>query len=486
MFIGPGDRAGKFTVNISGGTPGNLVKWDSGNGLTDALTSESDVGLGGGLSFLVPAIARVTAAQVKQLRLSYDASFFTDFGTQSAGGLVIAPNVSTFAGGGGIFLSADVAVAGVGGVQITNGQLDMNTHKVVNLTQATATTDAVAGGRSIATSTGLSGGGNLTADRTLTVDQSFSPTWTGTHTFSLKSIHSAGIEVGASGTDGRFDSNRSDSASAIAFQFKPTTAFTTTAADRSILLVEDSAGTDLLNVTPVGAVAVNASADATIIFNVSRNTNMTGANLGLNFNAALNGAGTTVGSTTSSTLTTCCAAANYNISALSTNASNTNSVGAAFIHSFASSTQARTHIYGAVFQATQSAAAGSAAGTITNMGGWRSRSMLNTMGTLTNIMPITNWYGGYVERSLVTGATQPIPTNSYGLYLEEQTFGGTIKNGAFFEVATNADYKAIVMRDQDVSLGSSAAGTMDLRGTFFNILFYEDAEVSYEDDMVVY
>jgi hypothetical protein len=38
--------------------------------------------------------------------------------------------------------------------------------------------------RSISTSTGLSGGGDLSANRTLTVDQTFSPTWSGLHTFS--------------------------------------------------------------------------------------------------------------------------------------------------------------------------------------------------------------------------------------------------------------------------------------------------------------
>lgn len=37
--------------------------------------------------------------------------------------------------------------------------------------------------RQVATGTGLSGGGDLSANRTLTVDQTFSPTWTGSHTF---------------------------------------------------------------------------------------------------------------------------------------------------------------------------------------------------------------------------------------------------------------------------------------------------------------
>ncbi len=41
--------------------------------------------------------------------------------------------------------------------------------KVTNLTQATATTDAVAGGRTITAGSGLSGGGDLTADRTVSM-----------------------------------------------------------------------------------------------------------------------------------------------------------------------------------------------------------------------------------------------------------------------------------------------------------------------------
>lgn len=50
-----------------------------------------------------------------------------------------------------------------------------------------ATTQASAGvlpTRNINTTIGILGGGNLSADRTLSVDQSFSPTWSGNHTFS--------------------------------------------------------------------------------------------------------------------------------------------------------------------------------------------------------------------------------------------------------------------------------------------------------------
>jgi len=43
--------------------------------------------------------------------------------------------------------------------------------------------DVVPTSRTITAGTGLSGGGDLTANRTLSVDQSFAPTWTGKHTF---------------------------------------------------------------------------------------------------------------------------------------------------------------------------------------------------------------------------------------------------------------------------------------------------------------
>lgn len=46
--------------------------------------------------------------------------------------------------------------------------LDANSHKIVNLTQATATTDALAAGRALSCGSGISGCGDFTADRTLT------------------------------------------------------------------------------------------------------------------------------------------------------------------------------------------------------------------------------------------------------------------------------------------------------------------------------
>lgn len=55
-----------------------------------------------------------------------------------------------------------------GSVAMT-GALNMNSQKVTNLTQATATTDAVAGGRAINTTGDIQGGGNLTADRSLSL-----------------------------------------------------------------------------------------------------------------------------------------------------------------------------------------------------------------------------------------------------------------------------------------------------------------------------
>lgn len=58
----------------------------------------------------------------------------------------------------------------LGGTPSLGVNLDANSKKITGLQQATASGDAVHAGRSISTSTGLSGGGNLTADRTLSVD----------------------------------------------------------------------------------------------------------------------------------------------------------------------------------------------------------------------------------------------------------------------------------------------------------------------------
>src|SRR6185295_18085931 len=53
-----------------------------------------------------------------------------------------------------------------------------------------------------------------------------------------------------------------------------------------------------------------------------------------------------------------------------------------------------------------------------------------------------------------------------GLYVEEQLFGGTIKNGAFFANATSG-YKAIAIRDQNSWIGSNAANELNLSGASF-------------------
>lgn len=48
--------------------------------------------------------------------------------------------------------------------------------------------------RAVNTSTGLSGGGNLSADRTLTIDQAFAPMWTGLHTYNRSGATAALFE----------------------------------------------------------------------------------------------------------------------------------------------------------------------------------------------------------------------------------------------------------------------------------------------------
>ncbi len=80
-------------------------------------------------------------------------------------------------------LTAPVINGSVTTTGLTMPTFSMGSTKITSLAQATTTTDAVAGGRTITTGTGLSGGGDLTSDRTLSLDQTASPTWTGTHSF---------------------------------------------------------------------------------------------------------------------------------------------------------------------------------------------------------------------------------------------------------------------------------------------------------------
>jgi hypothetical protein len=85
-------------------------------------------------------------------------------------------------GGGAVALGASVTLSlpntGTSGLKTFATGDSITTDAQGRVTASTVVT------RQVLTSTGLLGGGNLTADRTLSVDQSFSPTWTGTHTWS--------------------------------------------------------------------------------------------------------------------------------------------------------------------------------------------------------------------------------------------------------------------------------------------------------------
>jgi hypothetical protein len=100
----------------------------------------------------------------------------------------VGPGSGTYGGGGNVVTSVSLdkqgrvtAVttgAGFGGVTVDSplsGSGTSGSHL--------ACPSCVVTSRSIATSTGLSGGGNLSADRTLSIDQTFAPTWTGTHRY---------------------------------------------------------------------------------------------------------------------------------------------------------------------------------------------------------------------------------------------------------------------------------------------------------------
>jgi hypothetical protein len=88
-----------------------------------------------------------------------------------ASGLISDSASLTYNSGTGALTATSLALAG----------------KITGLTQGTASGEAIHAARSIATSTGLTGGGDLTADRTLSVDQSTAFAWTNNQTWAVGS-----------------------------------------------------------------------------------------------------------------------------------------------------------------------------------------------------------------------------------------------------------------------------------------------------------
>jgi hypothetical protein len=111
------------------------------------------------------------------------------FPTLGIQGLLTAGRIPFAQGAISLKDSADLAWNNTTKTLTVNGLIRSSTNGFQfpdNTTQTTAFIPAsyVPATRLIAAGTGLSGGGDLSADRTLSINQGFSPTWSGSHTFS--------------------------------------------------------------------------------------------------------------------------------------------------------------------------------------------------------------------------------------------------------------------------------------------------------------
>jgi hypothetical protein len=296
-------------------------------------------------------------------------------------------------------------------------------------TKASTATQAIAGA-------GLTGTGTLAADFTfavgagtgisvaadaVAVDQSFSPTWTGSHIFSNETVHNGGVDVG---TSGRLDSNVADSGTNVGFLIKPTTAFTS---GRFIFSLQDSAGNVLMqghynDVVEFGG-SVGAGIDTIMAVSAA-----TAKNAGIFFApTSFTGAGQSIFPSTGVGGTGTIAGAYFN-AIPSTSGTSTKTVGGAFSASVPSGRTVNSDDnWGAWFQPLNVVGTGSgtnSARTFARTGGWR---VLGIASIAKNAGTYTNLYGGYIE-NLVTGtvsASGSSLANTYGLYIEKQDKGVT-------------------------------------------------------------
>jgi hypothetical protein len=294
----------------------------------------------------------------------------------------------------------------------------------------------------------------LRSDGAPPLDVGIVPTWTGIHTFSAQDVHNAGVSLG---TSARLSSAIADAVAAVSMNYQPGTALTS-GGDRFIHAFHDSAGTRYFDIASDGSFFFGTGGlphGANIYMGVGASAVTIDATmaLGIKFGPKW---GATAG-VTLATIGNVAAAGQFSCTDNTTTTASTLVGG--FFSNNAPAARAHTNVIGAIFMAYEGLIGASVAHG--NIYGWLVKGTSTGMSSTA-----TNSYGGYIENTL-TGAT-PLTTNQYGLVIDEQTRGATIKNGIMLNSATAA-YKAICIRDQDAYFHSSAAATMDVTATQFNV-----------------
>ena len=306
---------------------------------------------------------------------------------------------------------------------------------------------------------GMTGGGDLSADRTfnvgaglgitvaadtVAVDQTLVHTWTGIHTFTAQSVHNAGVSLG---TTGILTSAVADGFLAIGMTYKPSLALTADL-NRDLHSFQDS----------TGAVKFVIKADSTFEFG-GRGTSggyitvaatpPTTASFGILFQPFFVGAGAVIQGVSAAI-----AGAQF-IGRTAAGATSTAAIGGNFVSQTNIGSTTYSDSWGGFFQGN---GVGAASSPTTNIGGWKVFGVANRANQGAN----TNWFGGYVANSKSSAmASGQSLVNTYGLYLEEQTRATTINSGLFLANATSG-YKAIAIRDQNAWISSNAANYLDL------------------------
>lgn len=278
-------------------------------------------------------------------------------------------------------------------------------------------------------------------------------TFTGANTFSAESIHNGGIDIG---TSGRFDSNVVDGSGKYNFLFQPTTTLSS-GASNAIVAIKDVSGNITYTSKPDGTHEFGgvATSGGYITVGVAGRTE----SYGILFQPTFAGGGASIFGVGSSVT------GGFFRAQGTTGRTWTTGVGGGFVANHGI-TGTYTEMWAGKFQALQ---AGIATTPTTDVGGLKIYGIVALHNQGTN----TNWYGGWIMNSCATAlASGQAITNTYGLYMEQQTRGGTINNGILMlEAGTNSTYKSIAFRDQNAWINSANASELSLQAAT-NIISY--------------
>lgn len=325
------------------------------------------------------------------------------------------------------------------------------------------------------------------SDSAPALDQSIAPTWTSAHifnaatTFNALTTHWGGIDMVTSGTspNPNFSGSVGDGAGNWEFGFKSNTTWSSNS-DRGFFRVLDVSNNMQFAVAANGQVAVaNQGGFSSAMLQVAAAavTFPTVVSVGCNF---LGKWGATTGASIGG-VANAVAAAQFE-AADNSACTATGYLGGYFAGMNLPANHAHSVIAGAVFRPWDGNLTNNANAHGSIYGAW----IRQAGGSLGTSNTATNAFGLKIE-NILTNSKPTLSNAQSGLDIDEQvnTVATINKYGIRLANATDG-YKAISIRDADVWIGSNASGELSLNGSTFNVVFYENDPVSYDDDMVTY